>query len=131
MFYQQQAGLPRPQVSVPIFDFEERLIGIADLFDDEAGFVTEFDGQAHRLRRKHHADNVREEKLEGTNLTVCRVGSLDMRQAVPWPRGSGPVELRVFVVTAVTTAGPSSSRPGGSSGGPPEFCCRCCVSGGH
>ena len=83
MFYQQQAGLPRPQVNVPIFDLEERLLGVADLLDDEAGLVTEFDGKDHRLRRQHQADNLREEKLEGTNLTVCRVDSLDMRQAVP------------------------------------------------
>ena len=68
---------------MPIFDLEERLLGIADLFDDEAGFVTEFDGKEHRFRRQHRADNLREEKLEGTNLTVCRVDSLDMRQAVP------------------------------------------------
>lgn len=83
MFYQQQAGLPHPEVNVPIFDLDERFLGIVDLFDEEAGLVTEFDGQDHRLRRQHQADNVREEKLEGVNLTVCRVDSLDMRQPVP------------------------------------------------
>jgi hypothetical protein len=83
MFYQQQAGLPRPEVNVPIFDRNERLLGIADLFDEEAGLVTEFDGKDHRLRRQHQADNVREENLEVVNLTVCRVDSLDMRQPVP------------------------------------------------
>ena len=81
MFYQREAGLPRPQVNVPIFDLQERLLGIADLLDDEAGLVTEFDGQEHRLRRQHRADNLREEGLEGTNLTVCRVDSLDLRQS--------------------------------------------------
>src|SRR5918998_1352094 len=83
MFYQRQAGLPRPAVNVPIFDLEERLLGIADLFDEEAGLVTEFDGQDHRQRRQHQADNIREERLETTNLTVCRVDSLDLRQPVP------------------------------------------------
>lgn len=83
LFYQQQAGLPRPQVNVPIFDLHERLLGIADLLDEEAGLVTEFDGREHRDRRQHQSDNIREEKLEGTNLTVCRVDSLDMRQPVP------------------------------------------------
>ena len=83
MFYQRQAGLPRPEVNVPIFDRNERLLGIADLFDEEAGLVTEFDGKDHRRRRQHQADNVREENLEVVNLTVCRVDSLDMRQPVP------------------------------------------------
>ncbi len=83
MFYQRQAGLPRPAVNVPIFDLDERFLGIADLFDEEAGLVTEFDGQDHRKRRQHRADNLREEELEGTNLTVCRVDSLDMREPVP------------------------------------------------
>ncbi len=35
------------------------------------------------MRRRHQADNIREEKLEGANLTVCRVDSLDLRQPVP------------------------------------------------
>ncbi len=83
LFYQRQAGLPRPQVNVPIFDRNERLLGIADLFDEEAGLVTEFDGHDHRLRRQHQADNVREEKLEVVKLTVCRVDGLDLRQLVP------------------------------------------------
>ncbi len=83
MFYCRQAGLPRPQVNVPIFDLDERLLGIADLFDEEAGLVTEFDGQDHRRRRQHQGDNIREERLETTNLTVCRVDSLDLRQPGP------------------------------------------------
>ena len=83
MFYRREAGLPRPAVNVPIFDLDERFLGIADLFDEEAGLVTEFDGQDHRKRRQHRADNLREEELEGVNLTVSRVDSLDMRQPVP------------------------------------------------
>lgn len=45
MFYRREAGLPPPKVNVPIFNGDGRLLGIADLFDEEAGFVTEFDGQ--------------------------------------------------------------------------------------
>ena len=67
-------------MNVPIFDLDGRLLGIADLFDEEAGLVTEFDGQDHRLRQQHRADNIREEELEVVNLTVCRVDSLDLRQ---------------------------------------------------
>ena len=83
MFYQRQAGLPRPLVNRPVFDLDGRFLGTPDLFDPEAGLVTEFDGKDHRDRRRHQADNIREEKLEGSNLTVCRVDSLDLRQPVP------------------------------------------------
>lgn len=37
-------------------------------------------GQYHRKRRQHRSDNIREEELELVNLTVCRVGSLDLGQ---------------------------------------------------
>jgi hypothetical protein len=80
MFYQREAGLPRPLVNQPVFDLRESLLGIPDLLDPEAGLATEFDGQDHRKRRQHRSDNHREEKLEGVNLTVCRVDSLDLGQ---------------------------------------------------
>ncbi|MBA3311659.1 MAG: DUF559 domain-containing protein [Nocardioidaceae bacterium] len=54
------------------------LIAIPDLLDPDAGLVTEFDGRAHRKRRQHRADNVREEALEALGLTVVRADSLDM-----------------------------------------------------
>lgn len=80
VFYQRQAGLPRPLVNQPVFDLEENFLGTPDLLDPDAGLATEFDGQGHRERRRHRSDNHREEKLEGVNLTVCRVDSLDMGQ---------------------------------------------------
>ena len=83
MFYVGEALLPRPEVNVPIFDLDGDLLGIGDLLDPEAGMVTEFDGQDHRLRRRHRADNLREEKLEAANLVVCRVDSLDLRTPRP------------------------------------------------
>ena len=83
LFYRRQARLPKPLVNQPVFDLEERLLGIPDLFDPEAGLATEFDGQAHRERRQHRADNLREEDLESANLVVCRVDSLDLRSPVP------------------------------------------------
>ncbi len=83
MFYLFQAGLPRPLVNRPVFDLDENFLGRPDLFDPEAGLATEFDGQEHRGRDQHRSDNVREERLEGSNLTVCRVDSLDLRQRGP------------------------------------------------
>ena len=75
--------MPRPLVNHPVFDLDGRFLGTPDLLDPEAGLATEFDGRDHRGRRQHQSDNIREEKLEGVNLTVCRVDSLDMRQPVP------------------------------------------------
>jgi hypothetical protein len=80
MFAMLQAGFPRLEVNRPVFDLDENFIGIPDLLDVEAGLALEFDGQDHRKRRQHRADNIREEELELTNLTVCRVDSLDLGQ---------------------------------------------------
>ena len=81
MFYMIRAQLPRPLVNVPVFDLDGNFLGIPDLLDPEAGLATEFDGQVHRERNQHRADNIREENLELVNLVMCRVDSLDMRQA--------------------------------------------------
>lgn len=78
VFYEFEAQLPRPLVNRPVFDLEENFLGMPDLLDPEAGLATEFDGKGHRLRQQHRSDNHREEKLEGANLTVCRVDSLDL-----------------------------------------------------
>ena len=117
MFYIGRAGLPRPLVNMPIFDLDEQFLGIGDLFDPEAGLVAEFDGQDHRLRRQHRADNLREEKLEAANLVVCRVDSLDLRYPVPLAERLRERHAQGLGGTVVATAGPWSSPPGGSGGG--------------
>lgn len=83
MFYRQQAGLPRPETNVPVFDRDGRFLGVPDLLDEEAGLAVEFDGKDHRKRWQHREDNLREEGLEDLNLVVCRVDSLDLRYPVP------------------------------------------------
>lgn len=83
VFYVVTAGLPQPQVNRPVFDLEGKLLGIPDLLDEEAGLVTEFDGQDHRERRRHRADNVREESFESAGLVVCRADSLDLLRHRP------------------------------------------------
>jgi hypothetical protein len=79
LFYVGPAALPQPLVNRAVFAPDGRLLGVADLFDPAAGLVTEFDGQEHRQRRQHRADNLREEELEAANLVVCRVDSIDLR----------------------------------------------------
>ncbi len=78
VFYVVEAGLPRPEVNIPIFDRDGNLLGIPDLLDPAAGLVTEFDGGLHRERSQHRHDNAREELFESHGLTVVRVDSLDM-----------------------------------------------------
>ncbi|MEJ7773725.1 MAG: hypothetical protein WKF72_02855 [Nocardioidaceae bacterium] len=79
VFYVVDAGLPRPRVNIPVFDAGGRLLGIADLLDEDAGLVAEFDGQHHRRRSQHREDNVREEAFESAGLTVVRADSLDLQ----------------------------------------------------
>ncbi|GAA2100613.1 hypothetical protein GCM10009841_15490 [Microlunatus panaciterrae] len=79
VFYQVDLGLPRPLANAPLFDRRGNLLGIGDLVDPDAGLVLEFDGQDHRGRHRHRADNVREERLEDHHLVVIRVDSLDLR----------------------------------------------------
>jgi hypothetical protein len=78
VFCMYEADLPRPLVNQPIFDRDGRLLGIPDLLDEEAGVATEFDGQDHRTRTRHRADNVREETFESSGLVVTRADSLDL-----------------------------------------------------
>ena len=127
MFYVGEAQLPRPEVNVPIFDLDGYLLGIGDLLDPEAGMVTEFDGQDHRLRRRHRADNLREEKLEAANLVVCRVDSLDLAYAAShWPSGSRPGTRKAGGVIAGRTVGPWTNLSGGAAAGPRERAAACC-----
>lgn len=80
VLYVVEAGLPRPRVNIPVFDLEGKLLGIPDLLDEDAGFVTEFDGQDHRRRTQHRVDNLREEAFESAGLTVVRADSLDLQR---------------------------------------------------
>lgn len=50
------AGLPPPLVNQPVWDRDGNLLGIADLLDEEAGLVGEFDGADHRTATGHTRD---------------------------------------------------------------------------
>jgi hypothetical protein len=78
-----EAGWPPPEVNIPVFDLDGRLVGIPDLLDVEAGTVLEFDGELHRRRRRHRKDNVREEDFEDLGLQVVRADSLDLLHHEP------------------------------------------------
>lgn len=70
--------LATPLVNASVRDLDANaLLGVADLFCPDAGLVLEYDGAHHREPGQHHADNLREEGLEGLNLSVVRVDSRD------------------------------------------------------
>lgn len=76
-----EAGLPIPLVNAVIAGPDGVVIGRADLLDDEAGLVGEYDGADHRELTRHTSDNAREEGFEELNLTVARATAIDL-----WPR---------------------------------------------
>ncbi len=84
------AGLPRPLVNPVILGSGGAFLGRADLLDDAAGMVGEYDGAQHREIDAHTADNVREEGFEGTNLLVTRATAIDL-----WPQRAQLVQRLV------------------------------------
>jgi hypothetical protein len=68
----RDAGLPRPQVNVPVLGDHGWTLGEPDLLDVDSGLVAEYDGSHHRRLRQHGADNVREETFERVRMTVVR-----------------------------------------------------------
>lgn len=73
------AGLGDLRVNVPVFDPTGRLLGVADLLDEDSGLVIESDGGHHREAVAHTTDNHREEDFERHGLVVCRATALDHR----------------------------------------------------
>jgi hypothetical protein len=72
-------GLPRPLVNCPVWDLDGRLLGTADLFDEEAGMVIEFDGAEHRRARRHTSDVAREDRMRRVGLEYVKITGLDLR----------------------------------------------------
>jgi len=72
------ARFPVPQVNRNIWDRSGRLLGIADLLDEAAGVVGEFDGADHRAAGRHAADIGREHRMRRAGLEVFRVAGPDV-----------------------------------------------------
>lgn len=72
------AGLPRPQVNKPVFTLDGRLLGYADLFDEEAGMLGEYDGAEHRKARRQTRDAAREDLCRRAGLEYFKVTGLDL-----------------------------------------------------
>lgn len=80
LMWEVDAALPRPFVNREVFDLRGRLICIADLFDEEAGMVIEYDGAEHRKARRHSKDVAREERCRRVGLEYCKVTGPDMHR---------------------------------------------------
>lgn len=78
MVYELDAGLPAPLVNRAVYDLSGRLICIADLLDDEAGMVVEYDGAEHRKARRHARDVRREDLCRRVGLEYAKVTGPDM-----------------------------------------------------
>jgi hypothetical protein len=72
------AGLPPPLCNQPVFDPRGELLGVADLFDPVAGVVGEYDGAAHRDRRRHRRDVLREDRFRQAGLEYFKVVGMDL-----------------------------------------------------
>ena len=71
------AGRPRPQTNRDVFDLDGRLLGIADLIDDEAGVVGEYDGDDHSAARQRSRDADKDTAFRDHGLEVFRVTGFD------------------------------------------------------
>jgi len=76
--WEQDAGLPRPEINCPIHALDGRLLGIADLIDVEAGFVAEFDGADHRNKDRHTRDVAKDEAFRRVGIEVARITGTDL-----------------------------------------------------
>ncbi len=79
LIWTDDAGLPEPAVNAMIFDRAGRFVACADLLDEEAGLVVEYDGAAHAGTTRRARDAEREEACRALGLEYTRVVSLDLR----------------------------------------------------
>lgn len=73
------ADLPPPLVNRPVFTLGGRLLGYADLFDEEAGVFGEYDGADHRGAARHARDVGREDRCRRAGLEYFKVTGVDIR----------------------------------------------------
>jgi hypothetical protein len=72
------AGCPRPLANRAVFSLTGRLLGIADLIDDSAGVVGEYDGADHAAARQRSRDAEKDSAFRDHGLEVFRVTGFDV-----------------------------------------------------
>ena len=74
------AHCPRPLANRDVFGHDGRLLGVADLIDDTAGVVGEYDGEDHAGSRQRSRDADRDSAFHDHGLEVFRVTGFDEHQ---------------------------------------------------
>ncbi len=67
------AALPQPLCNAPVFDLDENLLGIPDLFDPVAGVVGEYQGEVHSSPGRRRADDARSQRFLDHGLAYFEV----------------------------------------------------------
>ncbi|HET8617210.1 MAG TPA: DUF559 domain-containing protein [Actinomycetales bacterium] len=80
----REAGLPRPLVNPFVLDRSGTVVAMADLLDEAAALVIEYDGAHHADARQRARDDERTQRLHALGLHVVRVSSLDLRADRRW-----------------------------------------------
>jgi hypothetical protein len=80
----RQAGLPAPLVNPVIMDSDGRPFAMADLLDEAAALVIEYDGAHHADAGQRARDDDRTQRLHALGLHVVRVNSVDLRAERRW-----------------------------------------------
>jgi hypothetical protein len=79
LIWMLDAQLPRPLVNRPVWSLSGDLLGYADLLDQVAGVVGEYDGAEHRAAVRHSKDVAREDAFRRCGLEYFKVTGPDMR----------------------------------------------------
>ncbi len=106
------AGCPMPLANRAVFSREGRLLGIADLVDDAAGVVGEYDGGDHARARQRSRDAERDSVFRDHGLEVFRVTGFDAHH---------PDQVVARVRAAYARAAASNRRRGWTLTPPPDW----------
>lgn len=79
LIWSLDAGLPDPLLNQDVLDGDGRFICCADLLDEEAGLVVEYDGAEHLTMTRRARDRTREEGCRDVGLEYTSVMGPDLR----------------------------------------------------
>ena len=75
----RDAGFPEAGLNQMVFDRRENFVLCADLLDEEAGLVIEYDGDEHRFSRRRARDARRTDAAHDLGLELVTVVAEDLR----------------------------------------------------
>jgi Protein of unknown function (DUF559) len=79
VIWQERAGLPAPLVNCTIVDDAGRPVAMADMLDEQAWLVLEFDGAYHATSTQRGLDDRRTQRLHALGVHVARFVADDLR----------------------------------------------------